>query len=80
MRGIWDRIRETEGGCSWGREIGRCIGVVGVNWGELGVMGKGEIVSRVNEWELNRWREEVQSKTTLNHYMAKENIGGGGWI
>jgi len=35
-----------------------------VNWDELGVIGKGEIVSRVNEWELNRW--------------AKENIGGEG--
>ena len=52
--------------------------MVGVDWGEIGVMSRGEIVCRVNEWDLNRWREEVRSKTTLNHYMAKENIGGEG--
>ena len=78
VRGMWDRIREAGGGCSWGREIGRCMGVVGVEWNELGVISKGEIVGRVNDWELNRWREEVSSKSTLSFYRAKESIGGEG--
>ena len=59
------------------RSLGTAV-TLNCMWNELGVIAKRDIVGRVNDWELSRWREEVGSKSTLNYYRAKDIIGGEG--
>ena len=35
----------------------------------------GDIGREVNKWENNRWRSDVESKTTLELYRSKGNVG-----
>ena len=41
-------------------------------------MDSGGIGREVNKWENNRWRRDVESKTTLELYRSKENVGNKG--
>ena len=41
-------------------------------------MDSGDIGREVNKWENNRWRSDVESKTTLELYRSKGNVGDEG--
>ena len=36
-----------------------------------------DIGREVNKWENNRWRRDIESKTTLEVYRSKGNFGMG---
>ena len=37
-------------------------------------MDSGDIGRDLNKWESNRWRRDVESKTTLELYRSKGNV------
>ena len=41
-------------------------------------MDSGDIGREVSKWENNRWRTDVESKTTLELYRSKGNVGDKG--
>ena len=42
-----------------------------------GGMDADNIEMEVNNWEKNRWRRDIDSKTTLVLYRSKRNMGDG---
>ena len=58
------------------QRILRGIGTTGLC--RCGGMDADNIEMEVNNWEKNRWRRDIDSKTTLVLYRSKRNMGDGG--
>ena len=48
---------------------------IGLEWGDLRSIDGRVITNRVNQWEEERWRGEIESRSTIEAYRLKEGIG-----
>ena len=76
LRAVFERMRDRGRMCPWMRLVGGYLVELGLGWAELEGMGAKDVVRRVDVWEENRWREELNEKSSLLHYRMKAGIGG----
>ena len=58
-----------------GKTAQRIFRRIGIGLGRYGGMDADDIGMEVNNWEKNRWRRDMESKTTLELYRSKRNMG-----
>ena len=61
-----------------GKTAQRIFRRIGLCFSDVGRMDGDEILREVNNWENNRWRRDIESKTTLELYRSKRNMGDDG--
>ena len=76
LRKIVERMRVVGRMNGWMRMIEKYMGELGIDWGMVSLMNVASINGLVNDWENERWRREVESKSTLIYYRLKQGIGG----
>ena len=76
LRKIIERVRMVGRMNGWMRMIEKYMGELGIDWGVLCGMNATSINGMVNDWENERWRREVESRSTLSYYRMKQEIGG----
>ena len=63
----------------WVRQLREYLGELELDFSDVGRMDADDIGREVNNWENNRWRREsIESKTTLELYRSKRNMGDEG--
>ena len=60
------------------RQFREYLGELGLDFSDVWRMDSGDIGREVNKWENNRWRRDVESKTTQELYRSKGNVGDEG--
>ena len=65
-------------GTRWSRKVEGYLYDVGLGWEGLRDIDDREITSRVNEWEMSRWRTELESRSSLVAYRLKDGFGTDG--
>lgn len=76
LQRMFRRMRSQTQKMQWMRLVEGYVVQVGLDWVAVERMTTNEIVKAVNMWEDNRWRMEVENKSTLIYYRMKEGIGG----
>lgn len=74
LRNVFERVRGSNS--KWMKRMDEYLQMMNLQWEDIRTIETAQIVKRVNEWERQRWREEVQNKSTLTFYKLKDNIGG----
>ena len=59
----------------WVRQLREYLRELRLDFSDVGRMDLGDIGREVNKWENNRWKRDVESKTTLELYRSKGNVG-----
>ena len=73
LRAIFKKMLEEARPKKWIRQFRQYMGELG-----LGLLQVGEMGGAVSGWEGDRWRREVESKSTLQLYRHKIGIGDEG--
>jgi len=78
LRRILNKMKQMEwrGGRTWIGCVEGYLAELEMNWNDVESCTTEQIHRKVDRWEQARWRREVDSKSTLQHYRIKERIGG----
>ena len=78
LRAIFRRMCEEIRPGRWMRQLREYMGELGIGFDRLKTMTKLELNRVVDEWETDRWRRDLESRTTLQLYRNKVGIGDEG--
>ena len=59
----------------WVRQLREYLGELGLDFSDVGRMDADDIGNEVNNWENNRWRNDMESKTRQELYRSKRDMG-----
>jgi len=76
LRRILSKMKYWRGKKTWIGCIEEYMRMVELSWEDVDAYSVQEIVRHVDEWERNRWRREVERRSTLEYYRYKDEIGG----
>ena len=74
-RAIFRRMCEEISPGRWMRQLREYMGELGIGFDRLKTMTRLELNRVVDEWETDRWRRDLESRTTLQLYRSKVGIG-----
>ena len=78
LRAMFEKMLEEARPKKWIRQFREYMGELGVGLLQVREMSAGEVGGAVNGWEGDRWRREVESRSTLQLYRHKIGIGDEG--
>ena len=64
--------KETNG--KWWRETSKTMEEVNMKYGKLIKCTAKEVKQRMNDWDTEKWKEEMENKTSLEIYRERKNI------
>ena len=62
----------------WVRQLREYLRELGLDFSDVGRMDTDDTGRGVNKWKYNGWRRDIDSKTMLELYRSKENLGDEG--
>ena len=74
LRAIFRRMCGESRPGRWMRQLREYMGELGTSFDRLESMTKLELNRVVDEWETDRWRRDLESRTTLQLYRNKVGI------
>jgi len=78
LRKIIDRMRRLEwrGSCNWFGCVEKYMGQLGVRWLDLETISNHRLMKMADDLERERWRMEVENRSSLHFYRIKTRLGG----
>ena len=76
VRRIGESMKQTGKGGVWLKVVHRYMREMNITWDDIERESVQEIKQRIDNWETQRWRAEVEEKVTLQYYREKQSIGG----
>ena len=59
-------------GHKWHRDLNDMLTTVSLRYGQVGILKKEEIKSKIREWDNKKWQEEMHNKTSLRIYRQQK--------
>lgn len=53
---------------TWNNQLNEYLNEVNIRYGEIGTLSKKEIKRRVRDWDTNKWKEELDNKSSVKIY------------